>query len=148
MAETAQSFIQHMADEFAHVRKILSLDPVPLSAALSRTLADADEALMELQLTIQLRACSTADVTKLLTSPALSTESRRISALVSVLSQRSRPGVESDAAEHPALLEELNKRISAIVQPLLSSAEHDNSATNERDAVSSASTHLWSVVGP
>lgn len=130
--DTALSFIKHMADEVASVRSILALDPVPLSDDLAQILSAADEALVELRLTFQLRGCSAVDVAKLLTDSGLSTESRHIATLLSALSQRSRPGVKFDADSYPAVFEEFKRRISAIIQPVLDTARPE--APNTADS--------------
>lgn len=126
---TAQSFIKHMTDELTSVRSILALDPVPLSKELVQILSDADQVLIELSLTFQLRNCPASDVAKLLTDSGLSTEARHISTLLGALSKRTRPGVNADAHSHPGVFEELKRRISAVVQPVLDAAEPEAPTT-------------------
>eukprot|EP00892_Ulva_mutabilis_P009551 jgi/Ulvmu1/6969/UM033_0026.1 len=128
--DAARSFIQHMADEFSHVRHILSLDFVPISDSMLQVLKDADESMIELRLMFDLHGCNAADVAKQLTDAGLTTEARCISALLASL-PRTEFRNSTDASN--GVVEELQKRIANVVQPALAAGLPDDAEKAQDD---------------
>lgn len=134
-SDMAKAFIQHMTDELAHIRRILSLNPVPLSHSIEKTLADADETLIELRLTFELCGCTAADAARQITEAGLATEACCISALLRSIPRGDAFLDKSHNEANNGIVEELHRRIALLVKPVLAADQvHGTDEAKDRDS--------------